>query len=197
MKQQEIIIREATVADAETLCEIYAYYVEHTAITFETQAPSVAEFTERICAIQEWYPYFVAECQGKILGYAYAGVFKNRAAYDWAVETTIYVREDQRKSGVGRALYEGLENILKMQNILNLNACIAYTAVEDEHLTNNSVQFHDHMGYRLVGRFQQCGNKFGRWYDMVWMEKHIGEHKENPEKIKPFTEIREELKNNK
>ena len=75
-----------------------------------------------------------------------------------------------------------MENILKMQNIFNLNACIAYTAVEDEHLTNNSVQFHDHMGYRLVGRFQQCGNKFGRWYDMVCMEKHIGEHKENPKK---------------
>lgn len=191
------MIRIATENDAEELLNIYAPYVEKTAITFEYEVPSVEEFRIRIRNILKKYPYIVEEKEGEILGYAYAGVFKNRAAYDWAVETTIYVREDQRKSGVGRALYEGLENILKMQNILNLNACIAYTAVEDEHLTNNSVQFHDHMGYRLVGRFQQCGNKFGRWYDMVWMEKHIGEHKENPKKIKLFTEIREELKNNK
>ena len=176
------MIRIATENDAEELLNIYAPYVEKTAITFEYEVPSVNEFRKRIRNILKKYPYIVEEKEGEILGYAYAGVFKNRAAYDWAVETTIYVREDQRKSGVGRALYEGLENILKMQNILNLN---------------NSVQFHDHMGYRLVGRFQQCGNKFGRWYDMVWMEKHIGEHKENPEKVKSFTEIREELTNNK
>ena len=146
------MIRIATENDAEELLNIYAPYVEKTAITFEYEVPSMNEFRKRIRNILKKYPYIVEEKEGEILGYTYAGVFKNRAAYDWAVETTIYVREDQRKSGVGRALYEGLENILKMQNILNLNACIAYTTVEDEHLTNNSVQFHEHMGYRLVGR---------------------------------------------
>ena len=100
------MIRIATENDAEELLNIYAPYVEKTAITFEYEVPSVEEFRKRIRNILKKYPYIVEEKEGEILGYAYAGVFKNRAAYDWAVETTIYVREDQRKSGVGRALYE-------------------------------------------------------------------------------------------
>ena len=172
------MIRIATENDAEELLNIYAPYVEKTAITFEYEVPSVEEFRIRIRNILKKYPYIVEEKEGEILGYAYAGVFKNRAAYDWAVETTIYVREDQRKSGVGRALYEGLENILKMQNILNLNACIAYTAVEDEHLTNNSVHlcvfpstpYHTiaQICYRIVETFQPddipCGHETAHYY---------------------------------
>lgn len=186
-------IRIATAEDAKELLEIYAPYVEKTAITFEYEVPSVEGFRERILHVLKKYPYIVAESDGQILGYAYAGVFKERAAYGWSVETTIYVRENQKGKGVGRRLYEALEWILAMQNILNLNACIACTKSEDEYLTNSSVQFHEHMGYRLVGEFRKCGYKFGRWYDMVWMEKHIGDHKENPEEVKTFAEVKEEL----
>ena len=86
-----------------------------------------------------------------------------------------------------------MERSLALQNILNLNACIACTKEEDEYLTNNSIKFHEHMGYRQVGEFRKCGYKFGRWYDMVWMEKHIGEHKDNPEAVRLFEEVKEEL----
>ena len=85
-----------------------------------------------------------------------------------------------------------MERILKLQNILNLNACIAYPEVEDEYLTKNSVEFHQHLGYELIGEFHKCGYKFNRWYNMVWMEKHIGEHSEEPLPVIPFREMKKE-----
>lgn len=184
-----IQIRLASPQDAEKLLEIYAPYVENTAISFEYTVPTVEEFAGRIEAVRKKFPYLAAERDGEIVGYAYASPFHSRLAYQWAVETSIYVRADQRKSGVGRALYAALESILALQNVLNLNACIAYTEVEDEYLTNNSVQFHAHLGYQLVGEFHQCGYKFGRWYGMVWMEKHLGAHPANPPAVKPFAEV--------
>lgn len=116
--------------------------------------------------------------------------FKERAAYDWAVETTVYVREGQQRTGIGRKLYEMLEKLLALQNIQNLNACIAYLETENEFLTHNSIRFHEHMGYRRVGEFYQCGYKSGHWYNMVWMEKHIGGHEENPPSVSAFREVR-------
>ena len=166
--------------DAAALLEIYAPYVEQTAISFEYEVPSVEEFRGRIRAISARYPYLKAvDEDGTILGYAYAGAFKSRAAYDWAVETTIYVRRECRGKGVGRGLYEALERSLKGMGICNLNACIAYTAHPDAHLTNDSMLFHQKLGYGLVGTFHGCGYKFGSWYDMIWMEKIIGPHGEN------------------
>ena len=191
MRDSNIKIRIASTLDAKALLEIYAPYVKNTAITFEYEVPSLEEFEKRICHTKERYPYLVAEADGDILGYAYASAFHERAAYDWAVETSIYIKEDQKKRGIGKMLYEALEKILAEQNILNLNACIAYPKQEDEYLTKNSVAFHQHLGYRLIGEFYQCGYKFGRWYNMVWMEKHIGEHGENPPKVKSFDEVRE------
>lgn len=186
----EIIIRTATLEDAKDLLEIYTPYVKNTAITFEYEVPSEEEFKKRIEYILEKYPYLVAENKGEIVGYAYASSFHSRAAYQWGAETSIYVKENQRNLGVGKSLYQELERILKLQNILNLNACIAYPETEDEHLTKNSVQFHQHLGYELVGEFHKCGYKFNRWYNMVWMEKHIGDHLENPMPIIPFCEIK-------
>ena len=144
-----IRIREAAVDDAARLLEIYSYYVEKTAITFEYDVPSLEEFRGRITHIKERYPYLVIERDGVIEGYAYAG----------------------------RKLYEALEEALKAQGILNLYACIGYPDEADEYLDYNSAQFHEHLGYRTVGTFHQCGYKFGRWYSMIWMEKMIGEHK--------------------
>ena len=186
----DIKIRIVKKSDAEELLSIYAPYVENTAITFECDVPSVHEFENRIERTLESYPYIAAECGGEIIGYACASSFKDRAAYDWAVETTVYVRKDRRKAGVGKLLYCTLEKLLAMQNILNLNACIAYIDEEDEHLTNGSMHFHERLGYTLVGKFRKCGYKFGNWYDMIWMEKHIGEHRNNPPAVKKFSEIR-------
>ena len=192
MKNEDIRIRVATIDDAKEILDIYAPYVEKTAITFEYEVPSIEEFRERMKNILKKYPYIVAEKNGEILGYAYTGTFVGRAAYDWAVETTIYLKEGKRKRGIGRKLYNSLEEISKLQNILNLNACIAYPEIEDEYLTKNSVKFHEHLGYDIVGKFHKCGYKFGRWYDMVWMEKIIGVHDDNPCPIIYFPDLSRE-----
>ena len=171
-----ITIRTATLSDAQALLNIYSPYVEHTAITFEYDVPSVEEFASRIKNTLQKYPYLVAEKNGRLLGYAYASPFHERPAYDWAVETSIYVDQNIKHQGIGRRLHDALEDALRSQGILNMNACIAYPPEEDEYLDKNSVEFHTHMGYRLVGEFYKCGYKFHRWYNMVWTEKLIGNH---------------------
>lgn len=171
-----ITMRTATLSDAQALLNIYSPYVEHTAITFEYDVPSVEEFASRIKNTLQKYPYLVAEKNGRLLGYAYASPFHERPAYDWAVETSIYVDQNIKHQGIGRRLHDALEDALRSQGILNMNACIAYPPEEDEYLDKNSVEFHTHMGYRLVGEFYKCGYKFHRWYNMVWMEKLIGNH---------------------
>lgn len=174
---ENIVIRSASVNDAEALLNIYAYYVKNTAITFEYDVPTLEEFKQRITNTLKKYPYLVVVKEGTILGYAYAGVFKNRAAYDWSAEMTIYLKYDAVKCGLGRMLYEALETEMKKRGFLNLYACIGYPIEEDEYLTRNSAEFHAHLGYQTVGEFHKCGYKFGRWYNMIWMEKLIGEHK--------------------
>ena len=174
---ENIVIRSVSLNDAEALLNIYAYYVKNTAITFEYDVPTLEEFKQRITNTLKKYPYLVVVKEGTILGYAYAGVFKNRAAYDWSAEMTIYLKYDAVKCGLGRMLYEALETEMKKRGFLNLYACNGYPIEEDEYLTRNSAEFHAHLGYQTVGEFHKCGYKFGRWYNMIWMEKLIGEHK--------------------
>lgn len=184
-----LTIRMAAAEDAPALLDIYRPYVEHTAITFEYKVPSIEEFAARILRTLQRYPFLIALCGGKAVGYAYASPFKERAAYDWAVETSIYIQEAYSSRGYGKALYDILERLLTAQNILNLNACIAYTAHADEYLDNHSAGFHTHLGYHPVGTFHKCGYKFGRWYDMIWMEKMIGAHTSAPEPVHPIGQI--------
>ena len=189
-----IKIRCAQKEDMQDLVNIYSYYVDNTAITFEYDVPSVEEFTSRYLNVIKKYPYIVSLIDNEIVGYAYVSPFKSRAAYDWSVETSIYCHKDYQKQGVGKALYTALENILKEQGILNMNACISYPIVEDQYLTKNSVEYHQHLGYQIVGEFHKCGYKFNTWYDMVWMEKMIGEHLQNQLPVKPFNEVKEIIK---
>ena len=171
-----ITIRDAIISDAKDILKIYDYYVKDTAITFEYETPTLAEFEERMESIMKRYPYIVAIKDDVIVGYAYAGTFKARAAYDWSCELTIYLDKDAKGLGLGRKLYEVLEDKLKKMGILNLYACIGYPKKDDEYLTTNSADFHAHLGFKRVGTFNDCGYKFGRWYDMIWMEKIVGEH---------------------
>lgn len=184
-----IRIERVTVADAPELVSIYGPYVTDTAISFEYVIPTVEEFAERIKDISSRLPYIKAveydedEESGRILGYAYAAPFKWRKAYDWSVETTIYLRADYKGKGLGRRLYEVLEESLRGMGILNMNACIAVPSGDDDpYLTDGSQRFHERMGFRLVGTFTNSGYKLNRWYDMIWMEKMLGEHcAEQPE----------------
>ena len=247
-----IKLRLATPQDVDALLEIYAPYVKQTAISFEYDVPSTAEFTERIEQALRRYHYLLAyvsneaacaddernenfkisasaagvgseilpvdEAQnrassavkqnsanlialtkqsgvnlkpGQILGYAYASAFKERAAYDWSAESSVYVSQNAHAFGIGRLLYEALQRTLKAQNIANMNACIA--CGDDEYLNDASVRFHERMGFRFVGRFQRCAYKFSRWYDMAWMQKPIGEHLQNQPAMRPFARFRDEI----
>ena len=183
-------IRLASPGDAAALLAIYRPYVEDTAITFEYTVPSQGEFTRRVTETLRTHPYLVAEADGELLGYAYAAPFHPRAAYQWAAESTVYLRRDRRGQGLGRQLYTALEGVLALQGILNCNACIAVPAVEDETLTLASFRFHQRMGYQLVGQFHQVGYKFGRWYHMVWMEKALGPHSTPPAPFRPLPQVR-------
>jgi len=180
----DISIRFAKPEDAKELLKIYAYYVTDTAISFETEVPSEEEFKLRIEEVLKSYPFIVACKDDEILGYAYLHSFVGRKAYELSAETTIYLNPDKKKMGIGKKLYSVLEDVAKAQNITNLYSCIGYVDKEDEYLNNNSVQFHEHIGFRIVGKFENCGHKFGRWYHMVWMEKIIGEHGEIREFLK-------------
>lgn len=180
----EIRIERVTTVDAEELLSIYAPYVRDTAISFEYEVPSLDEFQNRIETISSCLPYIKAVQGGEILGYAYAGKFKERKAYDWSVEVTVYVRRDVRRKGVGRLLYGALEKSLKQMGVLNMNACISVPKEDDPHLTNDSYHFHSSMGFDLVGTFHDSGYKFDTWYDMIWMEKMIGDHAKQQEPVK-------------
>ena len=182
---ERIKIRMATPADAKALLDIYAPYVLQTGITFEYEVPREDVFRKRIKSVLERYPYLVAESDGNIIGYAYAKELGERAAFSHSVETVIYLGGDQRKKGVGRLLYGELERILKKQRITNLYAAVSYREQEDETITHASPLFHLAMGYRKAAHFNKCGYKFGRWYDIIWYEKHIAEHEELPGELIP------------
>ena len=167
-------LRPARITDAPALLAIYAPYVTDTAVTYEYEVPAEAEFARRMESVMARFPYLVAEQNGEILGYAYAGPFHSRAAYRRSAELSVYLRMDARRQGIGRALYEALEKLLQAEGYRNLYACIAWTETEDEYLTQDSVRFHERMGFHHVGTFRGCAFKFGRRYDMVYMEKHIG-----------------------
>ena len=165
-------IRKATESDAPALLAVYAPYVRHTAITFEYDVPTVEEFRRRIADIGSSHPYLVAEdAQGEVLGYAYAHQLGERAAFQWAVETSIYVDLQHRHRGIGHILQHALENELRSQGIKRMYACIAYTEPADEYLTHDSIQFHAREGFTQAGHLHRCGKKFDRWYDLIWMEK--------------------------
>lgn len=178
MEHNELTIRMAVLEDAEEILSIYTPYVTESAISFEYCPPGLEEFRDRMLDIMKRFPYLVAERDGQIVGYCYASEFKNRDAYDWSVETTIYLRREYKGGGIGRKLYEKLEEILAAQHILNLNACIAYPHPE-------SIAFHEKLGYKTVAHFHKCGYKSGVWYDMVWMEKMLGSHEAEPLPVIP------------
>jgi len=169
----KLILRPAVPEDAAALLAIYAPYVTDTAVTYEYDVPTVAEFCGRIEETLKRFPYLAAEKDGVILGYAYAGAFRTRAAYSRCAELSIYLSMDARRQGIGSALYKALEERLASMGYRNLYACIAWSETEDEYLSHDSVRFHTAMGFHHAGLFRGCAEKFGRLYDMVYMEKHI------------------------
>ncbi|MEQ9764026.1 GNAT family N-acetyltransferase [Streptococcus jiangjianxini] len=161
-----MIIRSAKSSDAEELLNLYAPYVEKTAITLEYTVPSVSEFKHRIRQTLTNFPYLVYQENEEILGYAYASSYKDRAAYDWSCEVSIYVAEKARGKQIGTKLYDALENELEKMGMKNVLACITYP-------NEASIGFHQDRGYEKVGHFTKMGYKFERWHDIVWMQKRL------------------------
>ena len=171
-------IRPAAIGDAPALCAIYAPYVRETTVTFEYIPPTVEEFAERIRAISQKFPYLVCLDGNKIVGYAYAYTFRQRAAYDWDVELSIYVDTAHHRSGIGRLLYARLEEELREMGMVNLYVCITSP-------NPHSIAFHTALGYTQLAVFPKSGYKHGKWHDVTWMYKQINPHKNPPEPVYP------------
>ena len=185
----EVLFRVAKEEDAGDLLKIYAYYVKNTAITFEYEVPTLEEFACRIKETLDSYPYLVALVDGKIVGYIYAGRFRTRASYAWSASTSIYIDNQYHGMGIGKILYAELEKILVKQNVVNVYAGVADPVEEDEYLTHNSEHFHEAIGYNVVARYNKCGSKFGRWYNLIEMEKIIGTYNCPPKEFIPFSKL--------
>jgi L-amino acid N-acyltransferase YncA len=159
----EPVIRLATLEDAAAICEIYAPFCENTPVSFEMEAPSVDEMRRRISKTLQSLPWIVFEHDNSILGYAYASPHRERAAYRWSVDVSAYVRDGHRRSGVGRALYTKLFEIVRSQGF--------YTALAGITLPNpGSVGLHEAMGFELIGVYRNIGYKCGNWHDVAWYQ---------------------------
>lgn len=171
-------IRSVCLEDAQALLEIYTPYVLETTITFEYDVPTLQEFQNRITKTVKHFPYYVALSEGKIVGYAYAGRYKERQAYDWGCELSIYVDRSYQSKGIGKALYTKLLDQLQKMNYQVAYACIAYP-------NDKSIRFHESFGFKQIAFFEASGYKFKQWCDMVWMEKRIGD----PNQVLPIKKL--------
>ena len=165
--EQHFVIRRAAAGAAAALLDIYAPYIRDTAITFEYDVPAAEEFAARIGDIARTHPYLVCERDGRPVGYAYAHNIRERAAYDWAAELSVYLAPAAQGQGAGTALYRCLIDLLAMQNLRILYGCVTLPNEKSERL-------HEKLGFAPVGVWHGAGWKFGRWHDVGWLEKRLG-----------------------
>jgi L-amino acid N-acyltransferase YncA len=154
-------VRNATAADAPGILDIYAPYIESSAITFESDIPSVESFAGRISHYQQSRPWIVCEINGRIAGYVYAGPYRERVAYQWCCECSVYIHEDFKGIRLGQHLYSALLPLLAMQGYRNVYAVIT--------LPNDaSVRLHERCGFEYFATFEQVGYKLGAWQKVGW-----------------------------
>ena len=156
-------IRMAEEKDAAALLDIYRPYIA-TTVTFEYEVPTVEEFTRRVRHTLEHYPYLLCEENGKVLGYAYAHRARERAAYQWDAELSVYISGDEHGRGIGRALYGALMELVQAQGVRNF-----YGVITGEN--TRSIRFHEELGFTLAGVHHRTGYKNGKWLDVVDMER--------------------------
>ena len=189
MGAEVIALRFATEEDASKLLEIYRPYVENTSISFETEVPTISEFQQRIREYAAFYPYLVAEQNGKVLGYAYAHAFHERKAYGWTVETSIYVSEDARGTGVGTRLYGALLPLLKAQGVHNVCAVVTIP-------NPASLAFHQVFGFQIGNLLPNFGYKNGTWHGVAYLHLALRCHMPEPEQIVSVRELPQETVKN-
>jgi len=175
-------LRLATPADAAGILQIYAPYIENTSFTFETEVPSENAFAERINSYLVNWPWLVMEENGIIAGYAYASRYRERVAYQWSVECSVYVHEDFQQKGIAGKLYKTLFNILKKQGFRNVYAVI--------NLPNEkSVAFHEKTGFTYFATYVQVGYKLGKWKNVGWWRLILNEFGDEPVAPVLFSEL--------
>jgi L-amino acid N-acyltransferase YncA len=179
---QEFKIRCINLDDAQATLDIYAPFVQQTAVSFEYEVPSLKEWESRIAAYTKDCPWLVCAHLGEVVGYAYAGKHRTRIAYAWSAEVTIYLLEPFHGRGIARELYKALFALLKEQGYVNVLAGVTIPNVKSE-------TFHLKMGFEEVGVYRKVGYKFGAWHDTFWFQRHLVEHPRNPQMPTPFEEI--------
>ena len=162
-----MLIRHATPEDAAGCLEIYAPFADDTAISFEHEAPSLAEYTQRIVRVNRTHAFLVAEDAGRIVGFAYAGVHRERMAYRWTCEVSVYLGPTHHGRGIGRALYENLFTLLEQQGYRVLLAGVTVP-------NPSSVGLHRSLGFEEVGVYRRIGWKAGDWRDVMWLARRLG-----------------------
>lgn len=181
-------IRLATTSDCEAILNIYAPYVRDTVISFETEVPAVNDFSRRIEAIIEHYPYLVYQVNGEIVGYAYASRHRERAAYCYDVDVSIYILPLYHGAGIAYKLYHCLFEILKTLGYYNVYAGYSSSNIK-------SMSFHQKCGFTIIGTYHKAGYKFGKWHDVTWLEKTINNHSDKPALIKSISELGDDYLN--
>ncbi|WP_292474394.1 GNAT family N-acetyltransferase [Methanosphaera sp.] len=166
-------IRFADLNDFCTMHEILEYYIKSTAVLFTDVVPNFDTFKDDLLTIMKEYPVLVAENNGEVVAFAYARRVHDGKAYDFTVESTIYVKKEFVGNGIGTELYDKLEYILIKQNVVSINAYIAVTDENDPYLDNKSKIFHEKHGFVQTAYFKYWGYKFNKWYDSIWMTKKI------------------------
>lgn len=177
-----MILRCAVAEDAKAVAAIYAPVVETTAISFEEFAPDEAEMRQRIARLGATFPWLVAESDGELEGYAYAGPHRARAAYRWSVDVSAYVREDARRRGIARKLYAGLFQILAAQGYHSAFAGVALPNAA-------SLRLHRRTGFVEVGTYRNVGFKAGAWRDVTWLARTLRETESPPREPLPVGSI--------
>lgn len=181
--ENEITIRFAKISDAEKLLEIYRPYIEKTNITFEYTVPEIKEWRKRIEEVMLQFPWLVAESDGQIAGYAYAAKHRDRIAYSWCCESSVYLSEEFQGKGIAKILYDELFKILKQQGYVNVYAILTCPNPKSE-------KFHESFGFYDVGKFHKAGFKFDKWHDTRWMQLHLNEQAIPPGEIIPFRNLK-------
>jgi L-amino acid N-acyltransferase YncA len=176
------MIRIACDKDAAAIHAIYAPAITDGVATFETGLPGVATMGERIRARLQHYPWLVWEEDGEVLAYAYAGRFRERAAYDWIAETSIYVRADAHRRGIARRLYGTLLDVMRLQGMTQAVGVITLPGTI-------SVAMHEAMGFSAAGVWRQCGYKLGQWWDVGVWQMQLQAPAAMPSPIIPFPQL--------
>lgn len=176
------MIRLASPADAAGVHAIYAPVVRDTPISFEWEVPSEAEIAGRIAKVLAERPWLVYERAGEVLGYVYASTFRDRAAYQWGPEVSVYVRSDAHRRGLARGLYTALFDVLRLQGYCTVIAGATVPNPPSERL-------HQEMGFRALGHYPAAGFKFGRWHDVALWYMRLRELPPKPPDLLPLATV--------